>query len=180
MTGNISFEANENAILFKVTLMMAIALKSSNYQIVPYHALELPLKKVGHPYTADMLIRDNKSDKSSSMSCSDDVDSVDEVAPIAAIAKKHNIIMVVEIKKKLAAEFSANDPDEVLELLIYCRYILTLNKQAAVIGAMTDSATWHFFHLCCKDDISMNVTKYVHFTSTAESEILGVLPTLLE
>ena len=62
--------------------MMAIALKSSNYQIVPYHALELPLKKVGHPYTADMPIRDNKSDKSSSMSCSDDVDSVDEVAPI--------------------------------------------------------------------------------------------------
>ena len=44
--------------------------------------------------------------------------------------------MVIEVKKKLAAEFSANDSDEVIELLIYCRYILTLYRQASVIGVV--------------------------------------------
>ena len=50
IVSNIIFERTENAVLLKITLMLAAALKPLGCTVVPYHVLELPSKKPGDPY----------------------------------------------------------------------------------------------------------------------------------
>ena len=41
----------------KLTLMMAIGLKSNQCKVVPSHVLDLPSRRHGHPYVADLVIK---------------------------------------------------------------------------------------------------------------------------
>ena len=50
VVSNICFEGTENAVLLKATLMLATAVKPLKCMVMPYHVLELPTKKTGHPY----------------------------------------------------------------------------------------------------------------------------------
>lgn len=129
MTCNIKFEANESAILMKVTLLMAVALKAQDCIIVSYHALELPAKKSGHPYVTDMLVTNLPKVTS-------------DEGSIATILKNEAILMIIECKKAVSQSFSMIDPSDI-EILIYCRYLLEIYKQGDIIGIVTDSINWH-------------------------------------
>ena len=54
IVSNIIFKSSENAVLLKITLMLAAALGCT---VAPYHILELPSKKPMHPYVSDVVIK---------------------------------------------------------------------------------------------------------------------------
>lgn len=54
-----------------------------------------------------------------------------------------------------------NEPNDVIELLIYCHYILGL-KQACVIGVLTDGANWHGIYMKKADDGTMKMFTLHH------------------
>ena len=107
MTHNIKFEANESAILLKVTLLMLVALESQDCIIAPYRALEIPVKKSGHPYMTDMLVT-----------------KIQEMTPddgsIATVLKNEAILIIIECKKAVSQSFPMIDPSDIIEMLIYC------------------------------------------------------------
>ena len=171
VTSNIHFETNENAILLKVTLLMATTLKPLNYTVVPYHTSELPIVKCGHPFVADMVIKSGPSGTQT--------DTLDESSSsITMVSQGNAVAMVVEVKKLVPASIEWAKSEDVLELLIYCRYILELNKQSTVIGILTDINNWHCIYLR-RCDLLMEICKYVSFSTKEETKIIGTLPKLL-
>ena len=150
----------------KVTLLMAVALRTKDCTIVPYCALELPMKKSGHPYMTDMLVTKIP-----------DTTSSDE-GSIAAVLKNETILMIIECKKAVSLSFLMIDHSDVIEMLIYCQYLLEIYKQAEITGIMTDSINWHCIYIK-KGDPYMKIYKYVCFGSKKEEQIIGMLPKLL-
>lgn len=65
-------------------------------------------------------------------------------------------------------------PDDVIELLIYCHYILGLYNQTCVIGSLTDGANLHGIYIK-KDDGTMKISKYLYFRDPSESQFLFFL-----
>ena len=98
MVSNICF-GTESARLLKVTLMMATALRYKQCKIVPYHVLELPGKKPGHPLIADMIIKESQSAESSSVGLSVSESAAAEQPIITTISHNESVIMIVECKK---------------------------------------------------------------------------------
>lgn len=144
---------------------MAVALKPFSCKIVPYHALELKTKKVGHPYEVDMLVKRKME--------SDEQMELEE--SITTVQRNEKIVMIVEVKKSVSASFSMNEPNNVIELLIYCHYLTRLNKQTSIIGILTDGVNWHGLHME-KDDEVMKIVNYLYFTTTEEIKVIGTLP----
>ena len=68
MVANIKFEGTKSSVMLKIILMMAAGLKCRQCMVVPYHILELPEGKVGHPYVADLVITSSDSESSSAES----------------------------------------------------------------------------------------------------------------
>ena len=67
------------------------------------------------------------------------------------------------------------EPNEVIEMLIYCRYILDIREQTNVTGILTDSINWHCFYLE-KNEQLMSIST---FSSKNDSEIIATLPKLI-
>ena len=78
-------------------------------------------------------------------------------------------------KKKTVSEHS-----NVIEMLIYCRYLLTLHKQTSLVGVLTDGFNWHCMSLILTDNEYMKVAKCYNFTNTDELTIIGTIPALLQ
>ena len=150
---------------------MATTLKPLNCNVVPYHTLELPIVKCGHPFVADMVIKSGPSGTQA--------DTLDESpSSITMVSQGNAVVMVVEVKKLVSASFERAKSDDVLELLIYCHYILDLNKQSTVIGILTDINNWHCIYLR-RSDLLMKICKYVSLNTKEETKIIGTLPKLL-
>ena len=155
--------------------MISASLKSNNYEVKPFHSLELPTnaKKVGHPYVVDMVISDSES--------SDNSTTLDEQSSVATVHKGRSLFMVIEVKKAVPAKFSMNEPTNVIEMLIYCKYLMTLyDHQTPLIGILTDGFSWHCMKLKPSDNGCMGVLKYHNFTSTDELIVIGTIPGLLQ
>ena len=155
--------------------MMSAALKSNGCEVIPFHVLELPTKKVGHPYVADVVISESESSGDNS-TISDDALS----ASVVTVHRDRSLIMVIEVKKSISAKFFMSEPSDVIELLIYCKYLLTLHKQKSVLSVLTDGFSWHCMSLKLADNGCMRILKYCNFTSTDELLIIGTIPALLE
>ena len=85
--------------------------------------------------------------------------------------------MVVEIKKSVPVDLMMSNPSDILEILIYCRYLMKINGTSAVLGVLTDGANWNCLSFeCCGNDDSIHISKYSHFTSTL---LLRTFPKLL-
>ena len=131
----------ESAGLLKVTLMMATALKHKKFQIVPYHVLELPEKKPGHPYVADMIIKGSKTESSSLTDKSvEEPVATDEQPAIATISYNKSVIMIIEFKKVVSPSIKLVVTNDLVEMIIYCRYITDIRnlkqkrQQGTIIG----------------------------------------------
>ena len=161
-------------MLLKVTLMIAAALKGTNYIINPFHSLDLP-QKSGHPYVADVIISDGESNDSS---------NPPDEASIYFTTVKHNnaVIFVVKVKKSLPVEFSRNNPSDVIEMLVYAQYLLTIYQQAKITEVLTDGANWYCMSLQRNESGSgyMKLLKYYCFLSTSPLEVVGMIPDLMK
>ena len=69
-------------------------------------------------------------------------DTLDEpLSSVTMVSQEDAVVMVIEVKKSVSVMFQRAEPNDVIELLIYSRYILDLKKQNSVIGILTDSNT---------------------------------------
>ena len=97
VVSNICFECTENAVLLKTTLMLATALKPLKCMVVPYHVLELPTKKTGHPYISDLIIK-GESDSADCESICESVEA-ESLPPVTTVSRQDLILMLIECKK---------------------------------------------------------------------------------
>ena len=156
--------------------MLAAALKPLGCTVVPYHVLELPSKKPGHPYVSDVVIKGQLECESESSSGSGS--DTQSAALITTVANKESIVMVIECKKTVSASLVMIEPNEVIEMFIYCRYLLEIREQTNITGVLTDSINWHCFYLQ-KSEQLMSISKYLTFSSKKDSEVIATLPQLI-
>ena len=81
---------------------MSAALKSNNCEVTPLHTLELPIKKVGHPYIVSPVI------------------TLPQSTSVATVHNDKSLIMMIEVKKSIPAKFPMSEPSDIIEMLMYC------------------------------------------------------------
>ena len=86
--------------------MLAAALKPLGCTVVPYHVLELPSKKSGHPYVSDVVIKGQVECESETSSRS--VSDTQSAAIITTVASKESIFIVIECKKMVLSFIGDN------------------------------------------------------------------------
>ena len=181
MISNICFEGTESARLLKVTLMMATSLRFKQCKIVPYHILELPEKRPGHPLIADMIIKGSQSAESSSVGSSVSESAAAEQPIITTISHNECVIMIIECKKIVSPSVALVNSDDLMEMIIYCRYIIDIRQeQGIVIGILTDGISWHCFYFHNQDNHLLKIVKYMTFQSKEGAKIIATLPQLLQ
>ena len=67
------------------------------------------------------------------------------------------------------------EPSELIELFIYCRYLLETTKQTNITGILTGAINWHCFYLQKREQL-MTV---LNFLSKKDEEIIAKLPKLI-
>ena len=186
---NIKFEPNENAVLLKITLMIAISLNGC--EVVPFHSLELETQKKGHPYVVDMIVESRGDLSRPSASFQDETSSQDDTSfqgqnlseqhsSFTMVSQNNSLLMVIEVKKTISVSFAANDPANVIEMLIYSLYLLSMRKQSSsILGILTDGLTWHCLSLQHSDNNHMKLLKYCCISDKNEELIIGTIPHLL-
>ena len=66
--------------------------------------------------------------------------------------------MVVDIKKSVPMGFMMTNTSKILEILIYCHYLLKIKGTSTVLIVLTDGANWHYLSLeCCGNDDRMHM-----------------------
>ena len=101
ITSNICFEPNETAVLLQVTLMKATAVKDTNYEIIPFHSLDL--QRSGHPYVADVIISNAESIDSSN-------EANEASTSFTTVQRNNAVILVVEVKNLYQLIFQVATP----------------------------------------------------------------------
>ena len=91
--------------------MKMTALKPLNCTVVPYHILELPIKKTSHPYVVDMIVEKNYNSESS-------LSDTELMGRLITTVCCNNNITVVECKKTVLPSFIMLELSDVIELLI--------------------------------------------------------------
>ena len=126
--------------------MMAAELKNLSCEIIPYYCVEIP-KKPGHPYMTDIIIETSTSASNDMPTLSDTpvevIPAVSTESNFATVHQSNEVVMVVEIKKSLSVEFKMINPSDIMEILVYCRYILKLHGISTILGVIMYGANWH-------------------------------------
>ena len=113
-------------------MLLSVALrKYDQLMVVPFHDLQIPVKKKGPSYQVDFLIK-HKGDVAGGQA--NDDENVDKPPNITTILNKDQVVMVIEIKQAVAANFLYIESCDVLELIIYCSYMMRLNNLNDVLG----------------------------------------------
>ena len=106
--------------------------------------------------------------------------SEDDGNPMVIVKEKKYVKMIVEIKKLVGNRMLSLEPPDLLELFIYCHYILRRGKQDTLQGVLTDGLNWHCFDLRLRDgSVLMDLTRYTSVSCKSEREVIGTLPLLL-
>lgn len=159
-------------------MLSCVLQKFERYKVIPFYNLQIPaIRKRGHPYQTDFVIRTSSSN-------SDD-EEVEELCAstgtnVTTVKSGSNIIMVIEVKKSVATSFLQIDMQDTVEMLIYCYYILKNYEQENTAGVLTDGYNWHCLCLCMpKGTDGLELVKYTVFSSVSEKEVLNHIPSLL-
>ena len=141
-------EPNELSLTPKITFLLTLVFRDTNYKITPFKHLMVTEGRRGHPYMSDIILSEEKE--------------VEVENNSITVAHSEELIMLVEVKKSISLELSLVDPSTVIEMLLYVQYLLMMYKQSKIIGAITDGSTWHCFNLEKKDDSHLLVKKYAY------------------
>ena len=67
----------------------------------------------------------------------------------------------------------------ILEILIYCCYLLKIDGTSAVLGVLMDGADWYCLSLeLCRNDDRIYISEYSHHTSTLPLNTNVTIPKL--
>ena len=85
-------------------------------------------------------------------------------------------IVVIKAKVSITVDFRIIPPYFVMEMLIYCIYIMRMKKTDVVLGCITDGKTWHTLKLTMDENKELTVHKYVNFSSHDNQFIIRKIP----
>jgi len=98
----------------------------------------------------------------------------DEPRSVTALGDEELIKVVIEVKKVVAADLMMVDNASMMEMMMYCYYILKLNQQDEVLGILMDGCSWHCFNLRIHPETNkMNSHQYKHFSTNEEIKVVG-------
>ena len=114
-------DQNENSVSLQVAMRLSCALRNLKcYKILPFHNI-LPehIKRKGHPYQTDIqveILRQHKEiEASESRASTSESLSDEEIEPhvgksdhITAVKEEGKVVMLIEVKKLVATNFSTN------------------------------------------------------------------------
>ena len=89
-----------------------------------------------------------------------------------AVSKKRQLVMVLEVKKQVSSDICMVDHSHVIEMLLYVKYLISLNCLEALIGGITDGKNAHCIKFIVNDNKKLKMDKCGHMK---ELNILQVL-----
>ena len=160
-------------------------LKSLNHLFLsnlPFHTLEINTSKKGHPYVVDVIVESSSpsSQDEDLFTSSQGGHSSKQHSSFTMVSKNNSLLMVIEVKKSISVNFATNEPSDVIEMLIYSSYLLSIyNQSSSVLGILTDGLTWHCLRLQRSNSNCMKLLKYCRITDKSEELVIGTIPRLL-
>ena len=79
---------------------------------------------------------------------------------------------------EVASYFRNVELKDLLELMVYLKYIMEEDDVSEICGALSDTKTWHFLKIKATNG-KLKVVKYAQFDVKEEIDLLGLLPAVL-
>lgn len=157
----ILIDQNELSLTAKLTGQFAIAVQSDDLAITPFHHLQVPESKRGHPYMTDLLVS----------SYTDELNSKNSIL----IKRIKRLLMVIEVKKSVGLDFEMLDASHIIEMLLYVKYMLMQFHQKEVIGSITDGSIMHCINFAVAESGLLIMKDCVHLKNEIANSIRPVL-----
>lgn len=151
------------ALLPILTTVIPVCLGPRGYMAVPCYVAKENIKRRGPPYHTDIAVRKMEDEGSSFVRVSH---------------SSMKVVMVIEMKIEVASHFRNVDFKDLLELLVYLKYIMEEDNIDEVCGVLCDIKNWHFLKIKATDR-KLEVLKYTQFDVKEEVDLLGLLPAVL-
>ena len=74
-----------------------------------------------------------------------------------SVSRSKQLVMVLEVKKVVSSDSSMIDHLHLIEMLLYARYLISMNQLETLIGGITDGVNTH----CIKFQLNTNKLKMV-------------------
>ena len=143
-----------------------------NISICPSLDLDIPIKKKGPAYNSDFVIF-----KTTPQPTSNACDAGGSVGLV--VYQSSRPIIVVEVKATVGCDLYKIPPHFVMEMLVYCIYIMKMKNTNVILGCVTDGKAWHAMKLKLMDDGELLINEYMKFASTEDRVIMNSIPGLL-
>ena len=88
------------------------------------------------------------------------------------------VIMLIEMKTEVASHFRNVELKDLLELLVYLKYIMEDDNIKEICEALSDTKNWHFLKIKATNR-KLEVVNYAQFDVKEEIDLLGLLPAVL-
>ena len=159
-----------------MALLLSAALGSyKDINVAPGFPIPIPIKKRGPHYKADFKTTPALSTDANIDAPVDD--NLDD-KPDIVIFKNKLPIMVIEVKSSMPVDCCKVRPNDWMEMLIYCHYVLKIYNKVIMLGILSDGKTWHILKLIMKDN-RLSVKDYYELTSKDDDVIVGSIPSIL-
>ena len=90
------------------------------------------------------------------------------------------VVMIIEMKMQVARQIHNVSIKDLLELLIYCRYIMEDDKLSEMCCVLCDVNTWHCLKVKANDSGKLQILQYTCYEAKNEEDLLGFLPSLVD
>ena len=118
------------AVLPILTTVILICLGPKGYMAVPCYVTKEHIKRRGPPYHTDIAVR-KMEDKVSLF--------------VRVLHHSSKVVMIIEMKMEVASYFRNVELKDLLELMVYLKYIMEEDDISEICGALSDTKTWAFF-----------------------------------
>ena len=145
-----------------------VAISMNGCEVLPFHTLELNTSKKDHSYAVDMIV-ELRSDSTRLSVSSQGQHLSEQHSSFIMVSQNKSLLMVITVKKSIPVNFAANEPADVIEMLIYTLYLLSMrNQSSSILGILTDGSTWHCLSLQQNNNKSMKLLKYCCISDKSE------------
>ena len=143
-------------------MLLYLAFLNASFKMIPFFSVDIPFKKKGPAYQTDYILTNTEI----------------EDIPKYKLIRGGKLVMVIEIKKTVNTNFTSIEPHDVLELMVYCQYLMRLYDEEMILGSLTDGRVWHTIKFGMEEDMLM-IMKYGNIIAKDDMEVIGSVPNLL-
>ena len=86
--------------------------------------------------------------------------------------------MIIEMKVEVPSQLRNVNIKDMLELLVYVKYVMDDDKLSKMCGVLSDTNTWHCLKVRANESGKLQVLKYIYYEAEREEDLLGFLPSV--